>query len=84
MHTAAQTARDLAPAALASSSAQALKENIRTVVSVPDEVLGPIVVALLAGGHALIEGIPGTGKTLLARALPNCDLRLTQTSRWLS
>lgn len=69
LRSAAQTIREPAPASLASSSAQDLKRNVRRVVAVPDAVLDPILVALLAGGHALIEGIPGTGKTLLARAL---------------
>lgn len=32
-------------------------------------MLEPLVAALFAGGHILIEGIPGTGKTLLARTL---------------
>jgi MoxR-like ATPase len=34
-----------------------------------DEVVGLAVVALLAGGHLLVEGMPGTGKTLLAKSL---------------
>ncbi len=34
-----------------------------------DDVVGTAVVALLAGGHLLVEGIPGTGKTLLAKSL---------------
>ena len=33
------------------------------------EVLDQILVALLAGGHVLIKGVPGLGKTLLVRAL---------------
>jgi MoxR-like ATPase len=32
-------------------------------------VIEDVVAALLAGGHALLEGVPGTGKTLLGRAL---------------
>ncbi|HWS45506.1 MAG TPA: AAA family ATPase, partial [Acidimicrobiia bacterium] len=34
-----------------------------------DDVVGQAVVALLSGGHLLVEGVPGTGKTLLAKAL---------------
>ncbi len=33
------------------------------------EVLTQVVAALLAGGHVLLEGVPGTGKTLLVRVL---------------
>nr|WP_258320904.1 AAA family ATPase [Curtobacterium flaccumfaciens] len=32
-------------------------------------MLEQILIALLAGGHVLIEGVPGLGKTLLVRAL---------------
>ncbi len=34
-----------------------------------NDVVGMSVVALLAGGHLLLEGVPGTGKTLLAKSL---------------
>jgi len=34
-----------------------------------ETVIEEAVVALLAGGHALLEGVPGTGKTLLGRTL---------------
>ncbi|HTV22577.1 MAG TPA: MoxR family ATPase [Polyangiaceae bacterium] len=35
----------------------------------PSDLIREVVVALLAGGHVLIEGVPGVGKTLLVRAL---------------
>jgi MoxR-like ATPase len=46
-----------------------VRREVRRVVAVGDEVLEPILVALLAGGHVLLEGVPGIGKTLLARAI---------------
>ena len=46
-----------------------LIRNLTHVVKLPDACLEPLVCALVAGGHGLVEGIPGIGKTLLARTL---------------
>ena len=46
-----------------------LTANLTHVVKVPGTVLEPMLCALVAGGHVLVEGIPGIGKTLLARTL---------------
>jgi MoxR-like ATPase len=46
-----------------------LRENIRRAVTVSDDVVEGLLVALLAEGHVLIEDYPGVGKTALARAL---------------
>jgi len=43
--------------------------NIARAVTVPAVALRDLLVALLAGGHVLIEDYPGVGKTALARAL---------------
>ena len=32
-------------------------------------IIDQVLIALLAGGHVLIEGVPGLGKTLMVRAL---------------
>jgi MoxR-like ATPase len=46
-----------------------LVENVERVVLGKREAVETLVVALLARGHALIEDVPGVGKTVLARAL---------------
>ncbi len=52
---------------------QALAEQIRAearkVLVGQDEPFTMLLVALLAGGHVLLEGVPGTAKTLMARTL---------------
>src|ERR1700733_10195263 len=47
----------------------ALREEIgRSIVGNRDVVDG-VLTCLLAGGHALLEGVPGLGKTMLVRVL---------------
>jgi len=46
-----------------------LEEVISGVVIGQQKVVRQITVAFLAGGHVLVEGVPGLGKTLLVRAM---------------
>jgi MoxR-like ATPase len=53
----------------AADSARRLLANIeRVVVGKPEEV-ALVVAAFISGGHVLLEDVPGTAKTILARAL---------------
>ena len=49
--------------------AQQIKENINKVIVGKEEVLDLLMVALIANGHVLVEDVPGTGKTMLAKSL---------------
>ena len=48
---------------------QAAAAELRKAIVGQDEVLEQIFAAVLAGGHVLLEGLPGTAKTLMVRAL---------------
>lgn len=49
--------------------AQRIKENIGKVMVGKEKQIEQILAAMLAGGHILLEDVPGTGKTTLAKAL---------------
>jgi MoxR-like ATPase len=46
-----------------------LRDSIGQAMVGQTEVVEQIIITLIAAGHALIEGVPGLGKTLLVRAL---------------
>jgi MoxR-like ATPase len=48
---------------------QQLIDNVRQVIRGKDSEIGLAAVCLVAGGHLLIEDLPGLGKTMLARSL---------------
>ena len=48
---------------------QAIRTEMAKVVVGQDEVIQQMVIALLTGGHILLEGVPGTAKTLMAKSL---------------
>jgi MoxR-like ATPase len=48
--------------------AEAVRGEIRKAVVGQDEIIDLMLTSLLVGGHMLIEGVPGTAKTLITRA----------------
>jgi len=46
-----------------------LRQQLNSVLLGQSVVIDQVLVALIAGGHVLLEGVPGLGKTLLVRAL---------------
>jgi len=51
------------------SELQALHKNLNSVILGKQETIFVLLVAVLARGHILLEDVPGTGKTTLAKAL---------------
>ncbi|MBC6479092.1 MAG: MoxR family ATPase [Hormoscilla sp. GM7CHS1pb] len=48
---------------------QQLAENLNRTIVGKNDAIRLVLVSLLAGGHALLEDVPGVGKTLLAKSL---------------
>src|SRR5260370_18022808 len=51
------------------SRATAIEQSLRSIIRGNDDAVRLALVAVLARGHLLIEGVPGVGKTTLAHAL---------------
>jgi len=52
-----------------SESAKRIKEELRKDVVGQDEIVDNVIIAIIAGGNVLLEGVPGVGKTRLVRSL---------------
>ena len=46
-----------------------IKKNIGKVIIGKEEVIDILITSLIAGGHVLLEDVPGTGKTMMAKAM---------------
>ena len=64
-----QTPPEAGPFAKAARIIAAMRAEVAKAVVGQDAVVEQVLCALLAGGHVLVEGVPGLGKTLLVRAL---------------
>ena len=62
-------AQSAAPVAAITTAARRVREALGHVIVGQNEAIDLALVTLLAGGHALIEGVPGVGKTMLVKAL---------------
>ena len=51
------------------SKLQALKQEMQKVIVGQEETIDQLLMTFLAGGHALLEGVPGLAKTLMIRTL---------------
>ncbi|KAA3660291.1 MAG: MoxR family ATPase [Chloroflexi bacterium] len=62
-------------------TAKRLRENIQRVIVGKDEIIDLALIAMLCAGHLLLEDVPGTGKTTLAKTIAaslGCTFRRVQ------
>ena len=50
----------------------AVRDQIGRVIVGHDDIVHGVLTCLFVGGHCLLEGVPGLGKTLLVRTLSQC------------
>jgi MoxR-like ATPase len=63
------------------SVAQRIKNNINKVIVGKDHVIDLLLISLISSGHVLLEDVPGTGKTMLAKSLAkslDCSFKRVQ------
>ncbi len=51
---------------------EAIRSEIRRVIVGHEDLIEQVMIALVANGHVLLEGVPGIGKTLLVKTLAQC------------
>ncbi len=62
-------------------TAQRIRENVQRVIVGKEELINLVLTAVLSEGHILLEDVPGTGKTTLAKAMAvslGCTFRRIQ------
>ena len=56
-------------------------DNVGKVIVGKDDVVVKVLTSILAGGHILLEDVPGTGKTMLAKTIAksiDCEFKRIQ------
>jgi MoxR-like ATPase len=69
MSTAAAAANVETTVASFTTDLRQLREEIGKMIVGQEEIVEGVLMCLLGGGHALLEGVPGLGKTMLVRTL---------------
>ncbi len=56
-----------------------VEDEVARIIVGQEEILRGVLICLIAGGHALLEGVPGLGKTMLVRAIADAlDLEFSR------
>lgn len=63
------SSKDIERAQLLKTACEKVKQEVAKVIVGQDEVIDQLLIAILARGHCLLEGVPGLAKTLMIRSL---------------
>src|SRR5437879_5472312 len=69
---ASASAADLQAAQRLRETYQRIRQELRKIIVGQDEVIEQLLIALFAGGHCLLVGVPGLAKTLMISTLARC------------
>jgi MoxR-like ATPase len=70
---------DLAQLSKLKDAHQSLREQVAQIVVGQDDVIEQLMIAIFAGGHCILEGVPGLAKTLMVSTLAEClELNFTR------
>lgn len=56
----------------AAQQLNSVKQELKSFIVGQDEVIDQVLWSIFSGGHALLEGLPGLGKTMLIRSISEC------------
>lgn len=64
---------------MAADTIKKVKTEIQSFIVGQEEVIDQVLWSIFAGGHVLLEGLPGLGKTMLIKTISDClDLRFSR------
>lgn len=64
-----QSTNDVERAAKLKAACEKIKQQVAKAIVGQDEVINQLLIAILARGHCLLQGVPGLAKTLMVRSL---------------
>ncbi len=65
-------ADDLAAAEMIQQSYRRLRDELHKLIVGQDDVIEQLLIAMFAGGHCILEGVPGLAKTMMISTLARC------------